>query len=102
MGSHPELAVVHVTEIDCPRAKSWMTPCIARDGNVALADDGRCVGCPSQDRPYPFEELSRVSELMGRRVDYRAYSGRKGRERAADDLQDLVAEYARSKEKPDE
>lgn len=81
-------------EIDCPRAKSWMTPCMARDGHVALADDGRCVGCSV----YPFEELSRVSELMGRRVDYRAYSGRKGRDKAAEDLQALVKEYVESKE----
>lgn len=31
--------------IGCPRAKSDMTPCIARDGSPALADDLRCVGC---------------------------------------------------------
>jgi hypothetical protein len=31
--------------IDCPRAKSWMTPCVARDGQFAAADDGVCVGC---------------------------------------------------------
>lgn len=79
--------------IDCPRAKSQWTPCMARDGHTALADDGRCVGCPDERRPYPFEELSRLSELMGRRVDYRAYRGREGREEAADDLRDLVAEY---------
>lgn len=31
--------------VRCPRAASDMTPCIARDGQLALADDGRCVGC---------------------------------------------------------
>lgn len=31
--------------IDCPRAKTWMTPCVARDGQLATADDGVCVGC---------------------------------------------------------
>jgi hypothetical protein len=31
--------------IDCPRAKSWMTPCVARDGQFAAADDSVCVGC---------------------------------------------------------
>lgn len=86
------------TKIDCPRAKSSMTPCMARDGHTALADDGRCVGCPIDDRPYPFEELSRLSELFGRRVDYRGYRGRKGRDEAADALRDLVAEYVESKE----
>lgn len=31
--------------VGCPRAKSDMTPCIARDGRLALADNGWCVGC---------------------------------------------------------
>ena len=34
-----------VFEIDCPHAKSSMTPCVARDGQLACADDGFCVGC---------------------------------------------------------
>lgn len=32
-------------ELSCPRAKSFMTPCIARDGDLTESDDGRCVGC---------------------------------------------------------
>jgi hypothetical protein len=31
--------------VGCPRAQSDMTPCIARDGAVCLADDDMCVGC---------------------------------------------------------
>lgn len=31
--------------VGCPRAASDMSPCIARDGATALADDGLCVGC---------------------------------------------------------
>jgi hypothetical protein len=31
--------------VGCPRAKSDMTPCVARDGHLATADDGVCVGC---------------------------------------------------------
>ena len=31
--------------IGCPRAKSDMTPCVARDAYLAQADDGVCVGC---------------------------------------------------------
>jgi hypothetical protein len=31
--------------IGCPRATSDMTPCIARDGDLAVSDDGECVGC---------------------------------------------------------
>jgi len=30
--------------VGCPRAKSDMTPCAARDGNLALGG-GTCVGC---------------------------------------------------------
>jgi hypothetical protein len=40
--------------IACPHAKSDMTPCIARDGNTALAGEygsGRtCVGCGSDPK----------------------------------------------------
>lgn len=31
--------------VGCPRAKSDMTPCVARDGKVAQADIGDCEGC---------------------------------------------------------
>jgi len=31
--------------VGCPRAQSDMTPCVARDGDLATADDGVCVGC---------------------------------------------------------
>lgn len=31
--------------IGCPRARTSETPCIARDGQTALADDQTCVGC---------------------------------------------------------
>lgn len=34
--------------VGCPRAKTDMTPCIARDGRTALADDGTCVGCSQE------------------------------------------------------
>lgn len=33
------------THVGCPRAKNDMTPCVARDGEMACLDDGRCVGC---------------------------------------------------------
>ena len=32
-------------ELVCPREKSEMTPCIARDGALAIANNGKCVGC---------------------------------------------------------
>jgi hypothetical protein len=33
------------THIGCPRAKTDMTPCVARDGRLAADDGGECVGC---------------------------------------------------------
>jgi hypothetical protein len=31
--------------VGCPRARTDMTPCVARDGDVATEDRGECVGC---------------------------------------------------------
>lgn len=44
-------------EIKCPREKTAMTPCIARDGHLALADDLTCVAC----RIDPHTELARIT-----------------------------------------
>jgi hypothetical protein len=41
-------------DVVCPREKTSMTPCIARDGHLALADDRRCVGCGAD--PYALLE----------------------------------------------
>ena len=32
-------------QIGCPRAKTDMTPCVARDGHLAQLNDGSCAGC---------------------------------------------------------
>lgn len=32
-------------ELVCPREQSDMTPCVARDGDLAMTKDGKCVGC---------------------------------------------------------
>ena len=32
-------------ELVCPHEQSEMTPCINRDGALALADTNQCVGC---------------------------------------------------------
>lgn len=46
--------------VGCPRAKSDMTPCIARDGNLALADAGDCVFCYKK----PHEALMELVTAM--------------------------------------
>lgn len=57
------------TYLDCPRAKSAMTPCVARDGRLACADDGLCVGCGV----HPADELrvvvKRYVDLLGRQAE---------------------------------
>jgi hypothetical protein len=46
--------VVDRNEVECPREQSWMTPCVARDGSTAVADDGVCVACG--ERPSALVE----------------------------------------------
>ena len=46
-------------EVGCPRAQSYMTPCVARDRRLALSDDGVCVGCGA-DPVELLAELRRV------------------------------------------
>jgi hypothetical protein len=43
--------------VGCPWARSDMTPCIARDGRLALADAGVCVGC-GRSPEEQFEDLA--------------------------------------------
>lgn len=51
--------------IGCPRAKSDMTPCIARDGHSALADSiggaETCVGCGAAPTDL-LNELQTITE----------------------------------------
>jgi hypothetical protein len=32
-------------DLVCPREKSFMTPCVARDGDCAMTNNECCVGC---------------------------------------------------------
>jgi hypothetical protein len=48
--------------VGCPRARSDMTPCVARDGELACADDGRCVGCGSHPAALLAELVRAVTE----------------------------------------
>ena len=42
------------SHVGCPRARTDMTPCIARDGHTAL-DGSECVGCGRQ--PHGLDGL---------------------------------------------
>ncbi len=86
-----------MTMIECPRARSSMTPCVARDGRLAL-DDGcdlprrerQCVGCGGDPR-----ELLR--DLGDRYAPAKMYRQAYDRKRCADLLQRMVAEYVEAK-----
>jgi hypothetical protein len=83
-------------EIDCPRARSFMTPCIARDGTLALAGDGQddpydCVGCGAKPRPL-------LLELAQRYKPARRYIQTKDARACATRFKQLVADYVEAKE----
>ena len=48
--------------IGCPRARSDMTPCVARDGALAVADDERCVGCNQHPAELLMELVQEVTK----------------------------------------
>ena len=80
-----------MTDIDCPRAQTWMTPCIARDGHLALSnwDDSvplTCVGCYAD----PCELLLDLSE---RYEPARRHRQTHAPKQCADLLARFVAEY---------
>src|ERR1017187_6120851 len=57
--------------MNCPRAKSSMTPCVLRNGSTALADNGKCVGCgwtsadaiPNEIVPFEAQKVT-IQELQ--------------------------------------
>jgi hypothetical protein len=49
--------------VDCPRAKTDMTPCVARDGNIAtFTEYGLCVGCDYHPADLLTELVRAVTE----------------------------------------
>jgi hypothetical protein len=68
-----------------------MTPCIARDGALALAGDGVCVGCGVD----PREELR---DLAKRHPPAREHAETTDLRTCADALKRMVAEYIEGKQ----
>ena len=73
--------------VGCPRARSDMTPCIARDGHTALADDNRCVGCNLQPHGLDGLLFALRNEVTGKSASPVTIP-----RHAADKLRDLVRE----------
>ncbi len=74
-------------EITCPHAKSPMTPCVARDGGLAVTDvpDEVCVGCGESP-------VALLAEL-GDRYEPASKAIPEDATEAADRLTVLVADY---------
>ena len=81
--------------VDCPRAKTWMTPCIARDGATALDEapkppakyrSPQCVGCGADARKL-------LLDLSERYEPARRYRQTHSVANCADILARLVKEY---------
>lgn len=47
-------------ELTCPREKSEMTPCVARDGELAVLAFGTCVGCNAGVTDLLIEERKKI------------------------------------------
>jgi hypothetical protein len=71
--------------VGCPRARSDMTPCIARDGHTALADDGSCVGCG-----HRAEGLDGLLQVLRHEITGKSPAPVIIASHAADKLRDLV------------
>lgn len=74
--------------ITCSYAKSNYTPCISRDGSLALSDEGLCVGC-GHSPDWLLRRLSDVYAPAGKNLtEAKATS-----EKTADELRQHVADY---------
>lgn len=56
----------------CPRDQSEMTPCICRDGILALTKDGKCVGCGKDMGELLVENTLRLANLLVNLQDAKA------------------------------
>lgn len=52
--------------IGCPHAKTDMTPCVARDGHTAVANDGVCVGCGNHPADLLTDLVRKVTALVAK------------------------------------
>ena len=89
--------MIDPTGIDCPRAKTFMTPCIARDGHLALTDPPEevCVGCGIQAGPALGELMPKLSEQDKELTvaEVRMFTGTVTHAELADVLRSAVARY---------
>ena len=46
-------------ELVCPREKSAMTPCVARDGDLDMTEKNKCAGCGSDITRLLQEEIAK-------------------------------------------
>lgn len=61
--------------LDCPRAKSDMTPCLARDGRTAMTLGGYCVGCEEHILWLMKDELTKNEKAVQKEITEK-YAGK--------------------------
>lgn len=49
-------------DLQCPRAKSEMAPCVVWNGGMCVTNDGQCVGCGASVEELLVEEQSKHEE----------------------------------------
>lgn len=62
-------------DLECPREKSDMTPCLARDGWTAMLNGGRCVGCEEHVHYLTKTELEKHGEAVQKEITEK-YAGK--------------------------
>lgn len=72
------------THVGCPRTKSDMTPCVARDGALALSNEGDCIFC--------YKDPRKLLQELRHEITDRSASPVTNVRHAADKLRDLVRE----------
>jgi hypothetical protein len=88
--------------IACPYAKSDMTPCVARDGQMCVADEGMCVGCERMPadmlRDLVKKYVERRSSPTKEEMEFTALAMEffEAEERAGVYPEQCVAHYARA------
>jgi hypothetical protein len=55
---------INPKDLKCPLEKSYMTPCVARDGDIALTVDGKCVGCGADVEDLIKEEKKKIEKQV--------------------------------------
>lgn len=61
---------MRLTKEQCPRKKTFMTPCFLEDPDITLDDRGRCVGCGyDPEAEKAIEEIKQAAERLEKNLN---------------------------------